>query len=90
MGLSCGQKRWANFSSMMTIGGPSMVSCSEKNRPFSVTAKSVVSLDPKTLAVKGTFSQAGAEFVTGPADSLQNFASGEAKFCNTLWICGRK
>ena len=32
-----------------------------------VTAKSVVSLDPKTLAVKSTFTQAGAEFVTGPA-----------------------
>ena len=34
---------------------------------LAATAKSVVALDPKTLAVKSTFTQAGAEFVTGPA-----------------------
>jgi hypothetical protein len=31
-----------------------------------VTTNSVVALDPKTLAVKSTFTQTGAEFVTGP------------------------
>jgi hypothetical protein len=34
-GLTCGQKRAANFPSMIATGWLSKVSCSEKNRPLS-------------------------------------------------------